>query len=39
VRRLVATTLSMHPRSPHWLAHLGFRVENFDGGILYVRDL
>ena len=39
VHRLVATTTSMHPKSPKWLIHLGFRVEMFDGGMVYVRDL
>ena len=39
VKRLIATTRSMHPKSPHWLIRLGFRVETFDGGVFYVRDL
>jgi hypothetical protein len=39
VRRLIATTTGMHPKSPKWLVHLGFRVEMFDGGMIYVRDL
>lgn len=39
VRQLIATTASMHPKSPHWLLRLGFRLEAFDGGSIYVRDL
>lgn len=39
VRRLVATSFGMHPKSPRWLIRLGFRAQALDGGTAYVRDL